>query len=702
MTLVSRVQNVPAMTLLCLCVVTLLSTPNLHAKQTITITKSGSQHWQDMVEAEKNITRKSQTVLDVPFMPVLFNSTLPLPLGTQSGPTASTALSVVPPPVGASSLGPVFATSFAAIGDNNSSIPPDTMGAAGPSHLMTMLNTQVRIQNKTGGTISTVSLSTFWTSGTGITGTPFDPLMVYDSIDDRWIATCDANSRSANSEVFFAISATSDPTGSWDFYEFEGDTNDVDWADFPGLGVNTNWIAITENMFTVSGGTFTGAKMWVIDKSTALAGGPLTMTVFETGFDVAGGITSSTLKPCRTFGDEQKLYVMDGSGFTSGGTQLLRMSEITGTPANPSWSATSGSVFGTHGLFFVDTNFDGSQLDAPQLGTAALVKTNDRRMQNPVFRNGKIWCTHSAGLPVGAVDRTAVFWYELDPAAMASTGAPIVQSGVLDGGAGVHHIFPSIGVNANDDACIGFSRADATRFVEAVATTRGASDPAGTMDPITLLKAGEDSYIKDFGGSRIRWGDYSATVVDPADDMTFWTLQEYAETDVGSGASDDRWGMWWGKFVVAGSSNTLAVTSPYGTASPSTGVHTFATGTSLTGIMLTSPVVTDDGSTMLTAVCTGWVGTGSVPVSGTGTNTGAFTLSADSSLTWLWDITDLYLSNTVENASISHEASATITAGESYIIQSPGDVSLKAGTQVRFTPGFEARSGSELKAEIEP
>ena len=57
-------------------------------------------------------------------------------------------------------------------------------------------------------------------------------------------------------------------------------------VDFPGLGVNSRWIAITNNMFTI-GGTpqFVGVKIWVIDKATALAGGPLDLWTFEPGFD---------------------------------------------------------------------------------------------------------------------------------------------------------------------------------------------------------------------------------------------------------------------------------------------------------------------------------------------------------------------------------------------------------------------------------
>jgi hypothetical protein len=39
-------------------------------------------------------------------------------------------------------------------------------------------------------------------------------------------------------------------------------------------------------------------------------------------------------------------------------------------------------------------------------------------------------------------------------------------------------------------------------------------------------------------------------VVDPADDSTFWTIQQYAETDVGPNPDDDRWGTWWARLPV--------------------------------------------------------------------------------------------------------------------------------------------------------
>jgi hypothetical protein len=49
-----------------------------------------------------------------------------------------------------------------------------------------------------------------------------------------------------------------------------------------------------------------------------------------------------------------------------------------------------------------------------------------------------------------------------------------------------------------------------------------------------LLRAGVDSYELVANG-RNRWGDYSATVVDPSDPRVFWTFQEWAD------AGGDNW-----------------------------------------------------------------------------------------------------------------------------------------------------------------
>ena len=73
------------------------------------------------------------------------------------------------PPIGTtlselSAQSPAVSASFIALGDDNTTIPPDTQGTVGPKHLMTTLNSQVRIQNKDGTVVSTLSMNVFWSS----------------------------------------------------------------------------------------------------------------------------------------------------------------------------------------------------------------------------------------------------------------------------------------------------------------------------------------------------------------------------------------------------------------------------------------------------------------------------------------------------------------------------------------------------------
>lgn len=448
------------------------------------------------------------------------------------------------------SIAPVL--DFDAIPDNNRSIPPDTHGSVGPAHLMTTLNTEVRIQDKTGGVTSTVTLNAFWAS---LGGVCYDPRVHYDTFDGRWITTCAVNADSMGAKIYIAISTTSDPTGTWKFYSLDANAGGTDstWGDYPVFGFNKKWIAITANMYRVKSKTFSGSKMWVVDKASALAGGSLTLTTFPTSFDLVGGVKGNTMIPCVTFGGTDTLHLMDNSlrFDTRDTTFLVRLSRITGTGTSPSWTVAPGSSYlgggVSTGLFRVINNFNSNVPDAMQKGSPILIDAGDTRAMNAVFRNGKIWCVHAGGLPgkiAPTPTRVAAFWYQIDPAAMPF---PIVQTGVIEGGDGTYVMFPSIAANSSNDACVGFSRSDPSRYAEAAYTGRRSGDPIGTMKSVQMIKAGESSYSKFFSGKSNRWGDYSNTSVDPTDDRTFWTIQEYAGTSVGSDSNSGRWATRWAK-----------------------------------------------------------------------------------------------------------------------------------------------------------
>ena len=95
-----------------------------------------------------------------------------------------------------------------------------------------------------------------------------------------------------------------------------------------------------------------------------------------------------------------------------------------------------------------------------------------------------------------------------------------------------------------------------------------------------------------------------------------------------------------GNVSVEAAALSLDVSSPHGSSSPAVGSNNYDSGSVVSVGLSGSPVV--NGTEQY--ACTGWVGTGSVPASGTTTNTGDFTLTENSMIEWLWS-TNYWLSS---------------------------------------------------------
>jgi len=121
----------------------------------------------------------------------------------------------------------------------------------------------------------------------------------------------------------------------------------------------------------------------------------------------------------------------------------------------------------------------------------------------------------------------------------------IQQRGRIDDASGAtFYAYPSIAVNANSDVLIGYSRFSASQYASANYSFRQSCNAANTLQSDAVLKAGEGPYYKiGVSSQKNRWGDYSSTVVDPANDLDMWTIQEYAATPAGTGANDGN-GRW--------------------------------------------------------------------------------------------------------------------------------------------------------------
>jgi hypothetical protein len=429
---------------------------------------------------------------------------------------------------------PALDGSFAGLGNPPRSegdvIPPDTMGAAGPTHLVSLLNSDFGVFNKTGTLLQKVRLQAFWASlGTAAgepANSPFDPKILYDQHSGQFVAITLGGTSAPGSWVMIAVS--SDPTGPWSKWAIDADLdNNVQLfnnsADFPGLGVDAFNVYVTANMFS-GAGVAQYSKVWVIPKAQLLAvPPPPTITWFE--FRNPPG-SDFTMQPAHTFGAAAAEYFLFEGLVNQLG--VAWMDNVSGAPVWHSPLQVPVAPY-TSTIFLPG---------APQLGLGNdnTIDTSDTRLLNTVYRNGSVWTTHHLAVN-GKVE---VAWYRINPV----TGTLQSQGRITDPNR--WYYYPSIAVNRDNVAAVGFSGSSTTEYVGGYYTI--VHPTSNVAEEVSLLKLGEAPYYKVFTGTDNRWGDFSATVVDPSDDMSFWTLQEYAQTpDPATGSS--RWGTWWGKFT---------------------------------------------------------------------------------------------------------------------------------------------------------
>ena len=147
------------------------------------------------------------------------------------------------------------------LGSNCFCLPPDTNAAVGDNYVVEAVNVQLRVFDKTTGTVLLDEpLSTLFG------GPTFgDPYVTYDDIADRWyINAFDGDGN--NIGLFLAVSQTNDPTGAWFVYDL---TNVGGLPDFAKPGFNKDAIFISYNDFGSHGGD---AAVAAVDKAQALAG----------------------------------------------------------------------------------------------------------------------------------------------------------------------------------------------------------------------------------------------------------------------------------------------------------------------------------------------------------------------------------------------------------------------------------------------
>ncbi len=195
----------------------------------------------------------------------------PLESSGYSAPAAQGGSSTDQYPLGASSPWSQ-GTAFAGSGFSNTS-PSDSYLSVSLTQVVETTNSQFQVLSHSGSVLDSVGYGSFFNLGNG--WTPVDGRVYYDVATQHWFMSVMAydNSTPANSEVFLAVSSTSDATGSWTIFQAESATGTL--MDQPKLGVYGAKIIIATNnlqgWYPGHSGNWLGSQLLVINKAELLS-----------------------------------------------------------------------------------------------------------------------------------------------------------------------------------------------------------------------------------------------------------------------------------------------------------------------------------------------------------------------------------------------------------------------------------------------
>jgi len=488
--------------------------------------------------------------------------------------------------------------------------PPDQGLCAGNGVVVETINDVMRVFNPNGSAATNVlDLNTFYgyhaqfNRTTGEIGQfVTDPSCFYDQPTNRWFAVVlsievfpfddpDHNIVGGDftgaNHIDLAVSASGDPTGSWNIYRIQvqddgnngtpnhGCTGVAPYGqhtvptypnacigDYPHLGADANGIYITTNEYSLFGDDFHGAQIYALSKAALAAGASsINMTQFDTnGLD--NGNSGFTVWPAVAPAGQNST--------ASGGTEYFMSSnaadEAHGDGSAPGprrsnqllvWKLTNTSTLGSTpnltlshntlevGLYVVPARSE-QKVGSTPLGDCLTKKScavnfllgvpdpfapeleyaldsNDTRMQQVVFANGRLWGALDTAVNSSANTRAGIEWFVVNPSGSAS----VVNQGYL--AVSQNNVtYPAIAVRPDGKGVMAFTLVGRDFYPSAAF----AGITESGVGPVQLAAAGAGP-ADGFSGTAIfnapnparpRWGDYGAAVVDG---NTVWLASEY-------------------------------------------------------------------------------------------------------------------------------------------------------------------------------
>ena len=425
------------------------------------------------------------------------------------------------------SLSPSPSAIFEAANDDGEAIVPDSSGAVGTNHIVTVLNTLVRVQDRAGQVVTSTTLDRFFSPLVSDIFC-YHPRCVFDPYAGRWIIVAGAEPDRPNPGIAVAVSATEDPTGDWFRYYIPVDPTSLRIAYRPMIGFNGKWIVLQANVHSQTTGDFLESQVFVLNKTNFYAGGSGDLTRFHLkGTDYGGGhvpaLTMDPTLPVLYLANNWSGYDLDPVSQQAQG--FLRIYSLAGDVGAE--ALTPGAFVGTAQevatpfFTWADSVPNSNDLGL-QNGNTNRLQLGDSRIQSLMYRGQSLWCSQTVLLPAADPTRSGVQWWEIFP-----DGRLFQRQLVNDPTGQWSYAYPSMAVNDHFDVLMGYNGFAASVYPSAYYRFFPNSGTTNDPEDEHLMRAGLGSYVERYFGQN-RWGDWSTTCVDPVNDGALWTLQEHA------------------------------------------------------------------------------------------------------------------------------------------------------------------------------
>jgi hypothetical protein len=443
----------------------------------------------------------------------------------------------VVPPVGSLGRGevplsaPTAGFNFLGVGTNGLT-PSDSNGSAGNDQYVETVNTRYQVWSLDRSTsvatsiLGPTSTNTLWSGFGGAcqAQNSGDPIVLYDKVAGRWLISQFTTSLSGG--FYFqcvAISTSPDATGTYYRYAFA--VPGGVFGDYPHFGVWTDAYYMMAHAFQSTSGGYVAALFAAMDRSKMLAGDPsATWQVIQDPMEAGhmpADLDGYALPPTGAAGIFLSLH--------TSGMFVYRMKVDFTTPAN-----TVRTLQANVPVAAATGACGGGGACIPQPGTTQRVGSlADRLMFRAAYRNfidhESLVISHSVDPSVTGVV-SGVRWYDFRLSGPPDPTCPVYpciyqQGTVADVANGRSRWMPSIAMDAAENILVGYSTTGMTAGTDNQSiryTGRARSDPPGTMTvPEVTIVTGTAN------NGNTRWGDYTSMSVDPADDCTFWYVNQY-------------------------------------------------------------------------------------------------------------------------------------------------------------------------------